>query len=748
MAKASPPYSSRWFWLVVATGVVAGLPMRGAPLVRDEKVVPTDLPGTEGVVEYEALGLYDSAHPDGVIPPFIGSRTMVMGPDNVLWYIRRQDDRRHYHSGLGRIRLDGVRTAGMGFIYTQYPTEGAGLFNLARGGDNDDDSIWYTCREASRIGRIYNIKSGSWQQQEWRLPGPFGMPEGITAGPDGAMWFTYHAGGPGASGGLGRITADGKVTNFPPPEDYSRPKAIVSDGASLWFIDDYSVYRMDTSGHITTILHNQAEKADLTFFGDSVWFTTKFSLNFKEVGIGRIVLNAGSITKIVYYSNVYNPFRKYDFPNGVTGLIFEQSDKLWYSYGTAIGLLDLKEAEARPVAARRMEDGHLLEFRQVTIDDDVRHTAPSRVQSGDTYRYPFTSGLLQAPSGETMNIWFLEQNADRIARFPIGPYDGPIGFDLRLKRPGTVPDHRNGEPFVDLLLGTLTDTKSRPSSYYTATVNWGDGTVERATLKARTSGEAGYEIVGSHAYDWTGCKPAAEDRCSVSVALTVSAQDGRSVPEERLGLSGPERTRLVSEKVHDDFGDGLSNAVVATFVDRTGSGSASDFAATIDWRDGTTSQGVIVPNGPGSFKILGTHTFEVFSGELEVILTHGSGRQTVRSSVTVPALTVNGKVVSVETPPFAHRAAFATISDAIHRRRGGSGSANYTCESVDGTVGCDASGSLEISGDDLIGTIHFFPQSPEGVGAGDVRLNITLALADGRSASTELTVRVGWIIKE
>ncbi len=73
-------------------------------------------------------------------------------------------------------------------------------------------------------------------------------PSGITAGPDGALWFTNNT-----NNSIGRITTAGKVTNYP-GTGISGPFAITAgpDGA-LWFTNDGipSIGRITTAGVVT-----------------------------------------------------------------------------------------------------------------------------------------------------------------------------------------------------------------------------------------------------------------------------------------------------------------------------------------------------------------------------------------------------------------------------------------------------------------------------------------------------------------
>ena len=74
------------------------------------------------------------------------------------------------------------------------------------------------------------------------------FPDGITAGPDGALWFTNED-----DNSIGRITTDGVVTNYTDPS-INFPDGITAgpDGA-LWFTNekDNSIGRITTDGVVT-----------------------------------------------------------------------------------------------------------------------------------------------------------------------------------------------------------------------------------------------------------------------------------------------------------------------------------------------------------------------------------------------------------------------------------------------------------------------------------------------------------------
>jgi virginiamycin B lyase len=79
---------------------------------------------------------------------------------------------------------------------------------------------------------------------------PSAVPDGITLGPDGALWFTEEG-----ANQIGRITTSGAITEFPlTATPSSEPRAIIDgpDGA-LWFVQPgpNDVGRMTTTGSVS-----------------------------------------------------------------------------------------------------------------------------------------------------------------------------------------------------------------------------------------------------------------------------------------------------------------------------------------------------------------------------------------------------------------------------------------------------------------------------------------------------------------
>ena len=68
------------------------------------------------------------------------------------------------------------------------------------------------------------------------MPNRLSSVEGITAGPDGNIWFTEDTDNQSQNGKIGRITRTGSISEFPLPTPRGGPGAI-TDGpdGKIWF---------------------------------------------------------------------------------------------------------------------------------------------------------------------------------------------------------------------------------------------------------------------------------------------------------------------------------------------------------------------------------------------------------------------------------------------------------------------------------------------------------------------------------
>jgi virginiamycin B lyase len=158
--------------------------------------------------------------------------SIVKGSDGNVWYLRTGSPTSTpgavTASAIGRISPTGV--------VTEFPTAAAGLALTA----GPDGALWFTefvGNSANQIvGKIGRITM-SGEITEFPLPLTGILPGLITTGADGALWFITTNLHTGASG-IGRMTTTGAVTMFPLAQTAGRANGLVSgpDG-NLWLAE-------------------------------------------------------------------------------------------------------------------------------------------------------------------------------------------------------------------------------------------------------------------------------------------------------------------------------------------------------------------------------------------------------------------------------------------------------------------------------------------------------------------------------
>ncbi|HTY49859.1 MAG TPA: hypothetical protein VMB48_09230 [Steroidobacteraceae bacterium] len=183
--------------------------------------------------------------PTGVISEFdiptpaSQPRAIALGADGNIWFGMFAAGR------IGRITPRGR--------ITQFapPTPDSGPRALAAGADGN---IWFSEYRADRIGRI----TPRGRITEYPLPRPNSGPGDITAGPDGALWFVELSGrmdGLATDGNrVGRITLDGRVTEFPMPPGGASPINIaVGPDHNLWYTRGGLLGRVSLTGAVSEL---------------------------------------------------------------------------------------------------------------------------------------------------------------------------------------------------------------------------------------------------------------------------------------------------------------------------------------------------------------------------------------------------------------------------------------------------------------------------------------------------------------
>jgi len=134
-----------------------------------------------------------------------------------------------------------------------------------------------------------------------------------------------------------------------------------------------------------------------------------------------------------------------------------------------------------------------------------------------------------------------------------------------------------------------------------------------ANFKVTINGTT-YQDTNFNDSDWTHVALVSDDlgeaQSSKSTALTVA-----DAPLALLNLVEGSNSNLVEGS--------NSNVVVASFTDGDAAGRVSDYQATIQWGDGSSSAGSIVANSAGGFNVLDSHTYAEEGQNMRVKATPG-----------------------------------------------------------------------------------------------------------------------------
>ncbi len=206
-------------------------------------------------------------------------QAIVTGPDKALWFTEPRGGK------IGRLTTGGTVTEFATPTRTSNPMgvpgQGSNPYDITAG---PDGALWFTESMADQIGRITTAGLVT----EFPLPDRnrvHGSPDGITAGPDGAIWFTE-----GLAGTVGRLDPQTKAFKQFPAPTAAGPVGlahIIAAGGALWFTDVGQIGRLTTDGRMTMYAAPNSNTAGGEALaagpGGTIWFTES-----RSNAIGRI----------------------------------------------------------------------------------------------------------------------------------------------------------------------------------------------------------------------------------------------------------------------------------------------------------------------------------------------------------------------------------------------------------------------------------------------------------------------------
>ena len=210
--------------------------------------------------------------------------------------------------------------------------------------------------------------------EQFDTPQAASSPGGITAAPDGALWFTERS-----APAIGRVDLEGAITEFPITAVNAAPQDIaVGPAGDLWATDAFGgvVHRITLEGDITDVAMPTSSATDGIALGPdgALWVTMRAANR-----IARVVPD-GAVTEFPLPASGRQP----------DGIVAGPDGALWFTEraGNAIGRITV--------------DGTFSEFPLPTAGASPR-------------------GIAAGPDGA---LWFAEHDAGRVGR--IDPSSGAV----------------------------------------------------------------------------------------------------------------------------------------------------------------------------------------------------------------------------------------------------------------------------------------------------------------------------------
>jgi hypothetical protein len=172
---------------------------------------------------------------------------------------------------------------------------------------------------------------------------------------------------------------------------------------------------------------------------------------------------------------------------------------------------------------------------------------------------------------------------------------------LKLTSPARTISEAEGISTGSVLLATFTDGDPiAPIGDYRATIQWGDKAISAGTVEPNPKG--GFEVVGAHVYD-EGTFPVIVTIKDRGGSQLVASNVTFNVADARLTSVGASNVIAATEEAS------TGSQVLATFTDANPIAKVTDFTATIQWGDSSSSAGSVRLDPKGGFDVVGQHIY-------------------------------------------------------------------------------------------------------------------------------------------
>jgi streptogramin lyase len=355
----------------------------------------------------------------------------------------------------------------------EFPVPGGGPVGITAG---PDGNLWFGEWCGYMIGRITTDGSVT------SFPTSGACTLFGTAGADGNMWFTVPLYGDPPGGYIARITPTGEITEFPvPTQNQFSPSGITSGpGGNIWYTDPYGNLIgkfTPATGAFTEYPTPTGKLNDLTFGPDgNIWFTDEGGNQ-----IGKMTPDGTVVNMYPIPTGGSSPFRITTGPDG----------NLWFSEysGASVGRVTTNgDITLFPIPSLPSPSGYGTSDITTGPDGNLWFTESGNSKigritlAGEITEYPIpteNSGPAQITLGSDGNLWFTESWAGKIGRITIhtNNTNNPPVITEGDSVPVTMSVNGSPTPFnltlhaTDADADTLTWSISSPASHGTASAS-------------------------------------------------------------------------------------------------------------------------------------------------------------------------------------------------------------------------------------------------------------------------------------
>ena len=137
------------------------------------------------------------------------------------------------------------------------------------------------------------------------------------------------------------------------------------------------------------------------------------------------------------------------------------------------------------------------------------------------------------------------------------------------------------------------------ASHFSAVITWETGSTSVGTIIQTSTGH--YNVTGSHTYSTAGNKTA---------SVLIQDEGGSlQIVDAAVNVAGPGLNATFTPFTATE-GTGFTGKLTH-FTTTLGGAVAGNFTALIDWADGTTTAGTVIPGANGGFDVNGGHTWRL-----------------------------------------------------------------------------------------------------------------------------------------